>query len=503
MTLLGGAPSAHAALSDDNDTTQLGPTGAGSAVTVSLPDLTLPVGAVVKNVAARMRQYGFPPQTEAWALNIDRDDGVILFGEFLPQTVGQLTISTGSYVVVTAAEVNALRLRVTRMIASTQAAVVELYLNVIYVERPTLTVSTPTGTIESNQPTIEWAPTLDADGGIQTGYTVKIFSAAQYGAGGFNPETSPPTLGHEGIFSRVPGQSDGGDATSWTADTPLVDGTYRAYVRVAQSVGDASLFSEWEYSQFTVDAPVPGPPNMILTAESNEGRVLAEVTGVDGDATSDLIDLERSDDAGVTWVAVRGTSGLVARHASRDLQLRDYEAPNGSEVIYRARGAHDYGDGVSAVGAWTTGFVTLQAGWWIKHPHRPELNCPTVLKGYGQIDRGVRQGVFQPLGAPLPVVVSDTPTGETGQSVVRVDTREQHDRLRTILRTADVLLLQGPYDDGEPDRYVQFGASSAGRLLDNARFHRRDVSLPWAEVAKPAGGVSGMDYSMTGEMTIV
>lgn len=67
---------------------------------------------------------------------------------------------------------------------------------------PTTTVTAPTGTIT----TTDKPPTVFAydsvDGALPTGYQVKVFSAAQYGAGGFDADTSTPVW-NSGLITPV------------------------------------------------------------------------------------------------------------------------------------------------------------------------------------------------------------------------------------------------------------------------------------------------------------
>lgn len=102
---------------------------------------------------------------------------------------------------------------------------------------PTATVTAPTGTVLPPQPTVTWTYS-DAEGDPQNAYQVRIFSAAQYGIGGFDPQTSPNTW-DSGVV--------GGAGTSQVIGTPLVQGTYRAYVKVSDAING---FGVWSFSQF-------------------------------------------------------------------------------------------------------------------------------------------------------------------------------------------------------------------------------------------------------------
>jgi hypothetical protein len=95
-------------------------------------------------------------------------------------------------------------------------------------------------------------------GDAQTAYEVKIFSAAQYGAAGFDPATSAPTY----FSGTVPNGS-----TTAPVFVGLVNGgTYRAYVRVASGTIFAYSWSSWVSSTFQIlvfieDVASPTPTN--------------------------------------------------------------------------------------------------------------------------------------------------------------------------------------------------------------------------------------------------
>lgn len=121
-------------------------------------------------------------------------------------------------------------------------------------ERPSASVTAPTGTVtDTSRPAVAWTYT-DADDDPQSVYEVKVFTAAQYGATGFDPDTSV-------------GEWESGEITSSdtgvTVPVDLETGTtYRAYVRVGHALGTGSFLSDWVYSQFTMDYAAPPAPQL-------------------------------------------------------------------------------------------------------------------------------------------------------------------------------------------------------------------------------------------------
>lgn len=90
---------------------------------------------------------------------------------------------------------------------------------------PTATATGPSGVINDNTPTFHWTATVDADAFELYGRW-RVFTAAQYGAGGFDPETSPP-LWDSGLRAIT---------THSVTSIPLTTGSYRAYVAAYQKV---------------------------------------------------------------------------------------------------------------------------------------------------------------------------------------------------------------------------------------------------------------------------
>lgn len=165
-------------------------------------------------------------------------------------------------------------------------------------------VTAPTGTVVgSSFPNIEWTMS-DPEGEPQGRYRTKVFTAAQYTAGGFNPETSPSTW-------------DSGDVVSAAARNHQVPielpnlTTYRAYVKVES----ANQWSDWAFSGFTINLTQPAPPDLVATYEPEDVRNRLDLL----DARN-LLDLQQStlSQAGTAGLAAM-TNSSIARVAPVDL----------------------------------------------------------------------------------------------------------------------------------------------------------------------------------------
>ncbi len=130
---------------------------------------------------------------------------------------------------------------------------------------PALSVNGPSGNVTASQPIISWTAT-PASGSSIISWEAKVFSAAQYTAGGFNPATSATTW-DSGVTS--------GSATSVQVGTALPAGiTYRFYVEVTET---GSISSSWVYSTATVVADLPVTPTLTATVDATNASVVLTV----------------------------------------------------------------------------------------------------------------------------------------------------------------------------------------------------------------------------------
>lgn len=271
-----------------------------------MTDLTLPSGALIKSVAARARMLrtgsGGSPTAEWRPTTLPAGNSVI----------GTVAVNWGVATTVTMAtlarsyadaDADSAHLTITYDFAATDVLrVFETYADITYVTKPVVTPSAPTGTVtDTNTPTIIWGNTLDSDGGAQTSYQVRVFTAAQYGIGGFDPATSPATV-DTGVVASA--------ALSWQLTQVLPDATYRAYVRVAQTVNAVALWSDYANTQWIQSVALPGAPTFVATADNPNGKIALTTTDNASATTStDGLELQRSLDAGVTWSSVRTVDG--------------------------------------------------------------------------------------------------------------------------------------------------------------------------------------------------
>jgi hypothetical protein len=181
---------------------------------------------------------------------------------------------------------------------------VALFIDVETTTQPTVTVTAPSGTItDTTFPSVTWTY-ADTDGDPQSAYEIKVFDSTTYGAGTFNPNTSTPTVQTGVVASSNTGQ---------TLEADLADGTtFRAYVRVAQLLNGANYFSEWAFSQFTIDVDAPATPTITAFYDSDIEAVTLSIFGRTNVLSPNQSSLETNTTG---WVAV--TNCAIARSTAQ------------------------------------------------------------------------------------------------------------------------------------------------------------------------------------------
>jgi hypothetical protein len=406
-----GAATVHAALSDDSDSSYTDGLAQVQLATVAMS------GGVTKTIRARFRESSTgaaiaeSDATFYGSLKLSTGTTVVDVSELLVATADRLTVSSVVVPVsLTQAQVDGLTAEAAARPESMSSSVrtYEVYADLVWVAKPVATVTavTPDPYTASNIVPISWTRTLDADGGAQSRYWVKVFTAAQYGAGGFNPETSTPYWESGNTVSG---------ATSTSTDVLANSTTYRAYVKIAQTVNGASHWSDWAFDQFAVSVTTSDVLTVVPVASDGTASITVTVNRNTGSAAWDFVEVQRSTDAGATWSDVRGATYVDATGHANTFNVTDYETANGQSTLYRARATRLVSD-LPIAGEWVQS--TPAVSWssdlcWIKAPSDPSLNQAAKLRIRPATFRARIFGAFRVLGSSTPVVVSDalsTPT---------------------------------------------------------------------------------------------
>lgn len=377
-----------------------------------------------------------------------------------------------------------------------RATIYELFANVYYSARPTAAVSVAPASPVTTTSYPELTATLTAlieswqDGSgpparAEVAYELKVFSSAQYGAGGFDPASSPSTWHTQGLTAAldyIDGSTPSSEAVSDKPDAALPDGAYRAYARGRRNFA-AAQFGAWTYLAFTVNTSVPPPaPTLSVARDEATQRARATVTPLSSaGASNPLISIQRS--AGATWAPVRGAT-LAAGTFAVPFVVYDYEAERGVALTYRANVEASF-SGLQLAGAYSTAAVsgTLSTtGWNLKAPLAPALN---LLGAAVNADPAYTQeedaATFRPVGRKHPVVVSMAIGGADGSLTLRARTNDEWAIVQALRDYQGTLYLESPFGWGMYVRilsrsWVESGSASAPR---------RQVDVAFLEVESP------------------
>lgn len=376
----------------------------------------------------------------------------------------------------TQSAINGLRVKVEEYKDSSDIGkIYELYVDIDIASKPTVTVSAPTGTITSSAaPDVTWA-FADTDNETQAYYQIKVFTAAQYGAGGFDPLTSTPTWDS--------GEIAASDQTA-VIGSLLLPATYRAYVRVAKSINGSPFWSDYAYSGFVISFTAPTIPTMSVSWSDALGKASFTLTGAAPTGyTSQYYDIERSDDGGTTYAPVRNASGIVPNVSYVGTAV-DYEAPRGIIANYRCRTVGVDSSSNEFPSAWGTVqqiLITNDATWWFKAVEDPTLNKGSIrVLRSTSITVDEPNSVFRPLGESRPVVVSGPIQGQDGSYAIKTVNSSEWDNLLPLLNYQGIILAQDPYGN---QKYIRIVSREWNAANNGANVHR-DVSIRYVEVAR-------------------
>ena len=333
--IVGGAGSIHAALSDNSDTTFIrkNPASAGfpAAYQGEVGTSTIPANERVLTVNLRVRYQNLTSLSKMkvrLGVITDRNAKTVSWSTYVPYfttTSGIVTVDTAlnltSSPTGSAWSQAAINNLVFELYDESMGGVVtdhsryyEVFIDVVTTIQPTVTVTTPTGTVtDTSFPPINWTYT-DTEGDIQSAYQIKIFDSATYSAGGFSPDTSSPY-----IDTGVVASSDAGAVLTLDLANNT---TYRAYVRAAQLASGVNYFSNWAFSQFTMNLESPAAPQVSGFYDPSTGATTVTVLGRTNMLSANQASLE-TDTTG--WVAQTNCSiarsTAQADHGSASLSL--------------------------------------------------------------------------------------------------------------------------------------------------------------------------------------
>lgn len=341
------------------------------------------------------------------------------------------------------------------------------------VSGPTVDVTVPAvgAVVGTTSPLVQWTHTPGA--GAQTGQTHYRIIAR-------NVLDTSVDLYDSGLVA-----SSASSARIGPLDPSI---SWIVYVETAQTTYGALQYAPWDTTTFTIDVVPALVRAVTATPYDLGGRIDVLVEHDTATPAWQTIDVEASYDAGATWRAVRGATHLTV--VGDAVTIADHEAPNDTPALYRARATRTSA-GERITGPWVATSSPVQ--WhlegnevWLKDPAHPERSlkvCISVLPEL-LLDRVV--GVFRPIGAHYPVVVSDVLQAFTTSIGVMTSTAADAAAFYELVR-APVLLAQSPaLPWGWGSRYVALGAVTQGRLGPTSPKPERLWTVAMTEVDRPA-----------------
>jgi len=238
------------------------------------------------------------------------------------------------------------------------------------------------------------------------------------------------------------------------------------------------------FNTFTLALVAPTAPTTTAVWQAGSQAFLLTSTGAAYGAGTQTFTVQRSEDGGTTWAAVRNGTGLVPS-GSFITTVTDYEADRDSTLLrYRtvAVGINTL-QTVSTTGTGVTGTPVSDNNWWLKAPLSPTLNQGGVLVQAQNlsITRVEEVGVFRPYGRSTAVTVSGVLGGKDGQVDIAVVGTSAWVLLEPLIVAQQTLLVQDPLGD---QRYIRITQRSY-QVEGNRTKPVYRVSLDYVEVSAP------------------
>lgn len=332
-------------------------------------------------------------------------------------------------------------------------------------------VSTPAGTptiaaVNTDRPTITWN-FVDADGGVQASAVVKVFSAAQMAAGGFNALTSTP------LWSGTVN----GTAQTITPSAAIVTNNlvYRPWVQVFKNISPTVIASTISSATTTYTASwtAPAAPTLTGTYATSSARVLLTSTG---------------QAAPYQTIIFRGTAlgtaldplFTVLKDTSTDsdgvVTVYDYYMSRGTDVVY---GSYQTTGTVTPYLQSAVTYATVTVGsalnWELRSVEEPAtyVNITVPVTGIS-FEQYEGQTVYRPIGSNYPVVVAGNIGGDDGTMTIVTTSQSKWDDIKEILDLQSNLYLVSPFPN----------SSGTSR-----RWFIRVTGRSWVESGVPAAQV--------------
>lgn len=303
-------------------------------------------------------------------------------------------------------------------------------------------VSTPTATpaitsVTTMRPTTTWTFS-DADGYTQASAVVKLFSAAQYGAGGFDPATS--TALWSGTVN--------GDAQTITPTTNVIVTNalvYKPFLQVYKNVSGCVIPSAWSSatSTSTSSFTLPPTPTNVITWSTALSRVVFQTSGTVSPYRIIQFRGTALGTADPNYTVIKDSA-----QADGTATAYDYFVPRGTTITYGAYVASSTAPFVQSAVAYSTLEVPAATTWELRSvtASTAYMNLAAPVTGIS-FEQYEGQTVFRPLGSSYPVVVSGDIGGDDGTMQITTTNQTTWDNIKAILDLQSDLYLVAPFAD--------------------------------------------------------
>lgn len=342
---------------------------------------------------------------------------------------------------------------------------------------PSAATTAPPATVTTTtRPAVTWSFT-DPQGNPQDISQVRTFTAAQYGASGFDPGASV-AVDDSGLV--------GGPGQEYDIPVDLSNAvTYRSYVRVHSS----GLWSAWTFAEFTLSLTVPTTPAATVTFDPS---LQANEIDITGDATAQTFDVEFSDDF-VTWQFVRFGKDIPADPVTHTAFIDDIEMVPHVPRLYRVTAKAAVGLTNAIVGsipALVSVITWTPTQWYLRDPFSLAATAVAVnvdLKWH----RPIFTGKFYPDDDSGRAVIVADPTmrGVEGTATFWIKNDDDETVLDSVILPGATLILTDPIGQ---QWYVQITDGTDRAFLRSAPTDSRvrrwafTLAVPLVEVSRPA-----------------
>lgn len=456
-----GAATAHAALADSSDSTyvqQASRIRLDQQVTrVGFATPTLPAGAKVLSVSIRDRVQSVVPGIPAPACHhwLRSSTGAILIAGEVPdilrlsfnstipttptstwidRTVGSSTTGPGGQTWNVTDPVTGLAGNLTGLtyelgrgddFLTSALRCSSVFLDIVYQQASTVTVTGPTGTSTATTPTVTWTY-ASADSQPQQAYRVVVYTAAQVAAPGFTAFTTAPIQASALTPGTTWTATSGwvlGEDLSWTLPAAITDGNYAAYVQATSRWAGSGDFPTGTASTTWARGAAPSnpPPAATLSAATFDvanNRVALTFVPSGSSPTTLAFTVEASRNGGQKWDPIPRLTQIPASGMT-PITNYDYVAPLNITSQYRVIALN----GSPLVGALSPSNVLSatpkDTRHWLKHPGNPLLNTPLPVQAPRTSDVGIQitkrrmMATFQLIGGAGTEVLPFTVYGPT------------------------------------------------------------------------------------------